>query len=114
MQIVQSSFVPLIRFLCLRFFLFIVLKALKLCDKHTLILMCVTTDVQQRDVRDWWSVDGGHGRGEGSVQGVVEDRRADVGHDGVQQRLTQILLFSGYWRRRGRRLKQWGQTVTMT
>lgn len=55
-----------------------------------------------RDVRDGGSVDGGHGGGEGSVQRVVEDRGADVGHDGVQQRLTQILLFGGRRGRRGR------------
>lgn len=58
-----------------------------------------------RYLHDGWPVDGTHGGGEGSVEGVVEDGRADVGHDGVQQRLTQVLLVGGHGRRRGRRLK---------
>lgn len=59
-------------------------------------------------------MDGGHGGGEGPVQRVVEDRRADVGHDGVQQRLTQVLLLGGHRGRRGGRLKPQGQTITDT
>lgn len=58
-----------------------------------------------RYLHDGWSVDGTHGGGEGSVEGVVEDGRADVGHDGVQQRLTQVLFVGGHGRGRGRRLK---------
>lgn len=50
-------------------------------------------------------MDGRHGGGEGSVERVVEDRGADVRHDNIQQWLTQILLFCGHWRRRGRRLE---------
>jgi len=50
-------------------------------------------------------VDGAHGGGEGAVQRVVEDRRADVGHDGVQQRLTQVLLLVGHLGGRGGRLE---------
>lgn len=56
-------------------------------------------------LHDGWPVDGAHGRGEGSVERVVEDGRADVGHDGVQQRLTQVLFVGGHGRGRGRRLK---------
>lgn len=61
-----------------------------------------------RGLRDGRLVDGAHGWGEGPVQGVVEDRGADVGHDGVQQRLAQILLLGGNRRGRRRRLKQTG------
>lgn len=40
---------------------------------------------------------------------MVEDGRADVGQDGVQQRLAQILLLGGgHWGRRGRGLRQDG------
>ena len=59
-------------------------------------------------------MDGGHSGGECSVQRVVEDRRADVGHDGVEQRLTQILLLGGHRRRRRRRLKTHTHTRTHT
>lgn len=47
-------------------------------------------------VRDGWAMDGCHGWHECSVQGMVEDRRADVGQDGIQKRLAQVLLF-GWW-----------------
>lgn len=46
-------------------------------------------------VRDGLPVDGGHGRHEGAVQGVVEHRRADVGQDRVQEGLAQVLLLGG-------------------
>lgn len=62
------------------------------------------------DVLDGRAVDGRHCRSEGPVQGVVEDRRADVGHDGVKQRLAQILLLGGYRGGRGRRLIGQGQS----
>lgn len=66
-------------------------------------------------LHDGWSVDGTHGGGEGSVEGVVEYGRADVGHDGVQQRLTQVLFVGGHGRGRGRRLKgQETQTEAQT
>lgn len=59
-----------------------------------------------RCLHDGRPVDGAHGGGEGAVQGVVEDGRADVGHDGLQQRLAQVLLVGGHGRGRGRRLKE--------
>lgn len=58
------------------------------------------------------SVDGGDGGGEGPVQRVVEDRRSDVGHDGVQQGLTQVLLLGGHRGGWGRRLEGGGRIVT--
>lgn len=58
-------------------------------------------------VRDGWAVDGCHGRHERAVQGVVEDRRADVGQDSIQERLAQVLLFGWrHWGRWGRGLGQ--------
>ena len=73
----------------------------------------VTPDVPQRqNLRDGGSVDGGHGGGDGSVQGVVENRRADVGHDGVQQRLTQVLLLGGHGGGRRCWLKRQGRPIT--
>lgn len=43
-------------------------------------------------------MDGRHGWHERSIQGMVEDRRADVGQDGIQERLAQVLLFRWwYW-----------------
>lgn len=59
------------------------------------------TASQPADVPDGRPVNGAHGGGKGSVQRVVENRRADVGHDGVQQRLAQVLLLGGHRRRRG-------------
>lgn len=52
-------------------------------------------------VPDGRPVNGAHGGGEGPVQRVVENGRADVGHDGVQQRLTQVLLLGGHRGGRG-------------
>lgn len=46
-------------------------------------------------------MNGAHGGGKGSVQGVVENWGADVGHDGVQQWLTQVLLLGGHRGGRG-------------
>lgn len=66
------------------------------------------------DVRDGGAVDGRHGWSEGPVQGVVEDRRADVGHDGVEQRLTQVLLLGSNRGGRGRRLSGQGRRVIGT
>ena len=66
----------------------------------------------RRHLRDGRPVDGGHGGGESPIERVVENRRADVGHDGVQQRLTQVLLFGWDWRGRWCWLKQTEQSVT--
>lgn len=46
-------------------------------------------------------VDGCHGWGEGTIQRMVEDRRADVCHDGIQEGLAQVLLLGARHRWRG-------------
>lgn len=57
-------------------------------------------------VRDGLPVDGGHGRHERAVQGMVEHWGADVGQDSVQEGLAQVLLLGrGHWGRWWGRLK---------